>query len=86
MLALPSSSSSLRGLFDVSHLVEMAAPQNRAKLPTFRQAVTAARQYMAAEAHAKSVNVICFCADGTLQLVGVGPKGGIKRLWNFGTL
>jgi len=39
-----------------------------------------------AERGAKAVNTICLCADGTLQLVSVGPKGGIKRLWNFGAL
>lgn len=85
-LSLPASSSNLRNLFDVAHLVEIAAPCNRAKLRTFREAVTSARQYMAAEPAAKFVNTICLCADGTLQLVRVGQKGGIKRLWNFGAL
>jgi hypothetical protein len=86
MLVLPSASSALRNLFDVAHLAEIAAPANRAKLRTFREAVTSARQYLAAERGAKAVNTICLCADGTLQLVSVGPKGGIKRLWNFGAL
>ena len=86
MLALPSASSALRNLFDVAHLAEIAAPANRAKLRTFREAVTSARQYRAAEHGAKAVYTICLCADGTLQLVSVGPKGGIKRLWNFGAL
>ena len=86
MLALPSSSSPLRGLFDVAHLAEIASPANRAKLPTFRDAVASARQHMANDRAAKAINVICICADDTLQLVRVGPKGGIKRLWNFGEI
>lgn len=86
MLSLPSSSSTLRNLFDVEALAEIAAPANRSKLRTFREAVTSARQYMATERGAKAVNTICVCADGTLQLVRVGPKGGIKRLWNFGSI
>ena len=85
-LSLPLSSSPLRSMFDVAHLAEIAHPANRSKLRTFREAVTSAREYLAAERGAKAVNTICLCADGTLQLVSVGPKGGIKRLWNFGTI
>jgi hypothetical protein len=84
--SLPSSSSALRNLFDVSALVEIADPANRAKLRTFREFVTSARHYIASERGAKEVNGIVVCADGSLQLVSVGPKGGIKRLWNFGAL
>lgn len=86
MLALPPSSSALRNLIDVAHLVEIADPANRSKLRTFRQAVTSAREFLASEPAAREVNTVCLCADGSLQLVRVGPKGGIKRLWNFGAL
>lgn len=84
MLSLPSSSSNLRNLFEVSTLVEIAAPANRSKLPTFRDAVSSARKLIASGAH--SVNVICVTADGNLRLVQVGNKGGIKRLWKFGAI
>ena len=82
--SLPSSSSPLRNLFDVAHLAEIASPANRAKLVAFPNAVRSARAFLASERGAKEVNTICVCADGSLQLVRVGPKGGVKRLWNFG--
>ena len=84
-LSLPPSSSTLRTFFDVAHLAEIASPANRAKLCTFRQAITSARAFLAAERSTKEVNTICICADGSLQLIRVGPKGGVRRLWNFGT-
>jgi hypothetical protein len=86
MLNLPSSTSEIRNLFEVSHLAEIASPANRAKLPTFRMAATSARQHMGADQTIKAVHSICLCADGSLRLIRFGPKGGVKRVWNFGML
>ena len=86
MLTLPPSSSPLRSLFDVESLAEMAAPSNRSKLRMLRDAVSSARQYLACESAAKEVNFVCLSADGTLQLVSVGKRGAVKRLWNFGAI
>ena len=83
-LSLPLSSSPLRSMFDVAHLAEMANPSNRAKLATFRQAVQSARAMISDGV--KSVNCICVTADGCLRLIQIGPRGGVKRLWNFGAL
>ena len=85
MLALPASSSPLRSLFDVAELAEMASPANRVKLPTLRGAINSARQ-MFSDGVAKSVALICVTADGHLRLIQVGPKGGVRRLWDFGSL
>ena len=41
-LALPTSNSPLRQLFDVADLAALASPSNRAQLPTFRQTVESA--------------------------------------------
>jgi hypothetical protein len=73
-------------LFDVADLAALAAPANRRALPTFRAAVMAAREYIAVEQNCNAVNSLCVCADGTLQLVRVGPCGGVRRLWNFGAV
>lgn len=85
MLSLPSSSSPLRNLFSVADLAAMAAPENRSKLATLRDAINGARR-MFADSAVSSVNCICVTADGNLRLVRIGNKGGIKRLWNFGAL
>lgn len=86
MLALPSSSSPLRALIDVAALAEMAAPENRSKLRTLRDAINSARAFLSAEPTAREVNAVCVTADGHLRLIRIGPKGGIKRLWDFGAL
>ena len=81
---LPTSDSPLRELFSVAHLVEVASPENRYRLPTLRDAINSARKVVDAGAH--SANCICVTADGNLRLVRIGSKGGIKRLWNFGKI
>jgi hypothetical protein len=75
-LSLPTANSSLRDLFNVADLVEWRA------LPNFRQALASAGDMIASGAD--SAQVVCRRADGQVWLVKVGPKGGWKRLWNFG--
>lgn len=85
-LALPTSSSPLRQLFDVADLAEMASPANRSKLPTFRQTVQSAKSFFAGETSAKAVNAVTFRANGELWLVEVKRSGAWRKLWNFGQL
>ena len=86
MLSLPSSNSPLRSLFDVAELAVNAAPGNRQKMPTFRDARLKAPAFFAAEPAARSLTAIVARADGQLWLVRFGRKGGWQRLWNFGKL
>ena len=68
---------------DMAALVEILDPRNVRKLPDFREALCAARKSF--PAGAKSVNIVCLRADDERWLISVGPRGGWKRLWNFGT-
>lgn len=86
MLRLPLTGSAVRDLFDIAHLAEVADPKNRAKLVTFREALSNARRAMEADKAVRSVVTFAFRANGELWLIKVGPRGGWKTLWNFGTL
>jgi aspartate ammonia-lyase len=77
-LLLPPLNSPLRDLFEVSMLADYM------KLPNFRQALTDARAYMKAEKAVRSVYVLCIRANGDIELLRVGPRGGWKPLFNFG--
>lgn len=84
--ALPTSSSPLRQWFDVAELAVMLAPENRQSLPTFRQSLKSAKSFFAAEPTAKALHCVTVRADGEVCLVRVGPRGGWRKLWTFGTL
>lgn len=83
---LPLTSSPVREqMGDLVHVVEILDPSNVAKLPCFRDALRLARRTLAETTGAKRVNVICLRADDERWLISVGPRGGWKMLWNFGT-
>ena len=86
MLSLPPTASPIRGLFDLHDLADLAAPSNRAKLPTFRQAVVSARASMKADTAIRSVNMICLRATGHLWLIEFRHSGSWKKVWDFGAL
>ena len=67
---------------DVAHVVELLNPANIAKLPEFSRALSSLRRNF--PVGAKSVNVICLRADDERWLISVGPRGGWKKIWNFG--
>jgi hypothetical protein len=77
-LALPLSDSPIREMFDIRDLIDWRG------LPTFRQGLTSAKAFLAAEPAARSVNSIVIRADGEIWLIRIGKRGGWKRVWNFG--
>jgi len=85
-LSLPSASHPARDLFDVAHLAQVAAPENRAKLHTLISAKASAKAFLSTNTFAKSVVFIVIRADGHLHLMQIGPKGGHKVLWDFGAM
>ena len=85
-LKLPASSSPLRELFDIADLAALADIQARTKLPTLQQAKMTARNVFATDNAVKQVNMLVIRANGELHLMKFGPKGGTKKLWNFGVL
>jgi hypothetical protein len=85
-LSLPLSDNPIRALFDVAHLAELADFANRSKLRGFRETILSARRIMTDDKTVRAVHSVCLRADGELWLIRVGPKGGCKKVWNFGKL
>lgn len=81
-LPLPGTSAR-EACGDMAHLVEILDPRNVAKLPDFRGAISSSRKSF--PAGAKSVNIVCLRANDERWLISIGPRGGWKFLWNFGT-
>lgn len=78
-LSLPLTGSPLREMFDVRCLLH---PR---KLPTFRECVHSARRtFEQATMPIQNVQCVCMRADGTIELVQFGPRGGHRTLWVFG--
>lgn len=77
-LLLPPPGSPLRELFDIPTLVCWNS------LPTFPEAKRSARWVFEDRAVA-DVFSCCIRANGNVELVRFGPKGGHKTLWNFGS-
>ena len=78
-LALPLAGSPLREMFAVESLL------NPRELPTFRACVHGARNTFAAAAGSvRNVQCLCLRADGSIELVQFGPRGGHRTLWRFG--
>lgn len=81
-LHLPPMSSPLRELFEVADVVPFGMPGGMLKAPLFGVCRAQAQTMMADRAIA-AVNCICLRANGALELVQFGPRGGVKRLWRF---
>jgi hypothetical protein len=82
-LLLPPVDHPARELFDVRDLVEVCAPGKRHLLPTLAEAKRSAAPLFTAEMPASAVTSIVLRADGRIQLVQFGPKGGRRDLWTF---
>lgn len=83
-LRLPSVNSPLREFFSVERdLVPFA---KLLQLPSFTNAVRGGRKMMAAPGNGSiaSIQSLCMRASGEVCLIRIGPKGGVKQLWNFG--
>lgn len=82
MHRLPQPTSPLRSMFSVEHdLVPLGTGERQA--PTLRDAISEAKRTIASDKAIHSVNVIAMAANDDLVLVYVGPRGGVRRLWNF---
>ena len=85
-LKLPASSSPLRELFDLADLAALTDVKNRMKLPNLQKAKFSARQMFSSDDAIRQVHMLVIRANGELHLMKFGPKGGTKKLWNFGVL
>lgn len=80
-ITLPSATSPMRQLFDMSGLVDMLAPTARPFLPSLRQALHQAAQLDWTGISAR--HYVCVKADGSIVLERVGKRGGHKTAWTF---
>jgi hypothetical protein len=81
---LPLTNSPAReAMGDIAHVAEVLNPANLHRLVDFSTALRNARRNFPASA--KSVNLICLRSDDERWLISVGPRGGWKKIWNFGT-
>ena len=79
---LPPQGHIGREMVAIDHLVEILDRRNLSKLLGFREAIISARKEF--PAGAKSVALVCLRSDDERWLISVGPKGGWKRIWNYG--
>ncbi len=84
-IKLPPPDSPLREFFDTAHLAEICHPNKRDQLPTVRQAIASARDFLIQEPAAKSVQTICLKSDRTIELVQI-TMASHKTLHVFGRL
>ena len=75
MLSLPLSNSPLREMFDVADLAAK-------RFTTLRNAIHIARKTN--WDGIRAINFLVLRADGRVQLIRIGSRGGRKVLWNFG--
>uniref|UniRef100_A0AAU8KTW7 Uncharacterized protein n=1 Tax=Pseudomonas phage vB_PaeS_FBPa53 TaxID=3231242 RepID=A0AAU8KTW7_9VIRU len=85
-LILPPQTHAARELIDLDLLASLGEVENRMKLPTLREAKTSAARTFAGDRAIRQVNMLVLRADGNLELIGFGPRGGRKTLWKFGQL
>tara|TARA_B110000211_G_C13572141_1_gene332486 strand:+ start:158 stop:412 length:255 start_codon:yes stop_codon:yes gene_type:complete len=77
---LPAVGTEARNCFDVAHLAEMVVSRQYVTLAESRQA---ARKIFS-QGGINRVNTITLMANGDLNLLSWGPRGGRKVLWKFG--
>lgn len=85
-LILPPQTHAARELIDLGLLASLGEVENRMKLPTLREAKAGAARTFAGDRAIRQVNMLVLRADGNLELIGFGPRGGRKTLWKFGQL
>ncbi|QAX99434.1 hypothetical protein PaSz4_56 [Pseudomonas phage PaSz-4] len=85
-LILPPQTHAARELIDLGLLASLGEVENRMKLPTLREAKASAARTFAGDRAIRQVNMLVLRADGNLELIGFGPRGGRKTLWKFGQL
>ncbi len=82
-LALPSEDSPIRELFAVEDLMALTLPKLSPDL-IMRKALISAREFLASEKSAKSVNKIVLTPRGELALIKVS-RSTWTGVWNFST-
>jgi len=82
-LHLPSSSSSIRNLFDLADLAAIGQPGGWQKLPSLRDAINGGRNFLAKDSGAKALHSLVLRADGSIALHKI-TRQSQHEVWNFG--
>lgn len=71
---------------DMATLAAILNPANIGKMPVTWQARKSAVAFLEANPAAKRVNTVVIRAENDERwLISFGPRGGWKKVWNFGT-
>ncbi len=86
MIRLPLPSHPARAIIDesINEIVEICDPKNRSRWVMFNDARYSAARTFKSDPAIKSVQSVCLWANDELWLVRFGPRGGYKKIWNFG--
>lgn len=79
---LPPVGHIAREMAPVEYLVEALDRKNLHRLPDFAAARRSVREHF--PKGAKSVCILCLRGDDERWLIEVGPRGGWKKVWNYG--
>jgi len=82
---MPPEGHKARALMgDLAHVAEVLDPANIKKLESFPLARRAANKFFEENPAARAIVKIVMRCDDERWLVSYGPRGGWKKLWNFG--
>ncbi|RUM42439.1 MAG: hypothetical protein DSY80_07135 [Desulfocapsa sp.] len=80
-LKFPARTHQLWDYVDLSHVLGTIAHRN---FITRKEAIQRATSYMAGSDAIKGIYMLVLRNDDVLQLLQIGPRGGVKVIWTFG--
>jgi hypothetical protein len=80
---IPPQGHEARELAPIHELAEKFHPANIGRLWGFQEALRETRKNF--PRGARSVALVCLRADDERWLISVGPRGGWRKVWNYGT-
>lgn len=84
ILLPPQGHPAREAMGELTHVVEILAPENRAKLPDFAQALAQARAaFRANPAQVRLFVVVLHSDNDAIRLWSFGRQGGKRRVWTF---
>ena len=84
-VSFPSAHDSCFDIVDRNHVIECArSPQNLSTLAESR--ANAVRTIASSDGAIRAVYCLIICANDTIKMVKVGPRGGVSSVWMFGNI
>lgn len=79
----PHNHPAREAMGDLHHVAEILRPSNIALLKPMPEAIAWTKRNW--PKGVKAINVIIIRGDDERWLIRIGPRGGWRKLWNFGT-